>query len=109
MEHCLMLYYNTPHISWVSQLRLRVVPVKLRLVVMSKYHILPLAGHSYEYRTLLRVMTHFWWPMVNKEVAQSAKSCAHFQLVNSCSRKAQNMIHTIEPDTPFNMVYLYFF
>ena len=47
-------------------------------------------------------------PMVNKEVAQFIKSCAHSQLVNSFSHKAQTLLQTIESDTPFDVLFLDF-
>ena len=46
--------------------------------------------------------------MVNKEVVQFIISCAHCQLVNSLSREAQQLLHTIESDTPFDVVFLDF-
>ena len=60
-------------------------------------------GHSHEQRTLFRILVRFWWPIIDKEVDQFILACAHFQLVDSCSQVAHQIIHTIESDTPFDL------
>ena len=112
---CLKLTVTTLRLSCltladcgVRQIRLRVVPVKFRLVVMSACHVYLLLGHIHEHKTLFRIMAQFWWPMVNKEVDQFIRACAHCQLINSCSHKAQQLLPRIELDTSFDMVFLDF-
>ena len=46
--------------------------------------------------------------MVNNEVSQFIITCAHFQLVNSQSHKAQQLIQTIESDNPFHVLFIDF-
>ena len=46
--------------------------------------------------------------MVNKEVKQFIRVCVHCQLVHSCFHEAQQLLHTIESDTPFDMVFIKF-
>ena len=92
----------------VRQQSLMVVPVKFRQVVMLALHVYPLEGHIHEQRNLFRILARFCWPMVNNEVDQFIRVCAHFQLINSCSHESQYMLHTIESDTPFDVVFLYF-
>ena len=75
---------------------------------MSACHVLPLVEHRYGQRTLFRIPAQFWWPMVNKELAQFIKTCAHCQLVKSCTYESQQIICTIESDTPFDVILLYF-
>ena len=41
-------------------------------------------------------------------MAQLIKACSHCQLVNSCSHEAQQLLQTIDSDTPFDVVFLYF-
>ena len=84
------------------------VPIKFRQVVMSACHVSPLSGHSHEKRTLLQILEQFWWPMVNKEVAQFIRAWAHCRLVNSCSHEAQQSLQTVESDTPFDVVFIGF-
>ena len=104
----LISYSDTLCTARVRQLRLRLVHVKSRRGVMSACHVSPLAGHIYDQRTLFRILARFWWPMVNKEVYQFIRSCAHFQLINSCSHEAQQLLQTIESDTSFDVVFLDF-
>ena len=84
------------------------VPVKFILVVMSACNVSPLVEHRYGQRTLFRIPAQFWWPMVHKELAQFIKTCAHCQLVKSCSYESQQIICTIESDTPFDVIFLDF-
>ena len=58
--------------------------------------------------TVLRILAWFWSPTVNKEVSQFIRAFSHCQLVNLCSREAQKILHTIDSDTLFDMVFLYF-
>ena len=75
---------------------------------MSACHVSPLAGHIHDQRTLFRILAPFWWPVVNKEVAQFIISYAHCHLVNSCTHEAQQFLQTIESDTPQDVVFLEF-
>ena len=54
------------------------------------------------------ILTWFWWKIVNNEVAQFITACTHFQLVKSCSHEAHHLIHIIESDTLFDVVFLDF-
>ena len=73
---------------------------------MSAFHVYKLAVHRHEHRTLFRILARFLWPMVNKEVSQFIRACVYWQLVNSCSHEAQQLLQTIESDTPFDVVFL---
>ena len=42
------------------------------------------------------------------EVTQFIISCAHSQLLSSLSRESQKMLHRIDSDTPFYVVFLDF-
>ena len=46
--------------------------------------------------------------MVNKEVDKFTRAYTHYQLINSYSRKTHHMLHTIESDTQFDVVFLDF-
>ena len=46
--------------------------------------------------------------LVNKEVAQFIRAFSHCQLVNSFYHEAQQLLQTIESDTPFVLVFLDF-
>ena len=77
-------------------------------MLISGFHVFPLVGHSHEQRTLFRILVRFWWPMFDKEVDQFIRACSHFQLVNSFSHKAQQLLQTIELDTQFDVVFIGF-
>ena len=70
LDNVLIFYCDNPLTARVRQIRLRVVPVKFSILEMAACHIYPLSGHRHEQRTLYRILEWFWWPMVNKEVAQ---------------------------------------
>ena len=103
-----LFYYDVPKTARVRQLRLRVVPIKLRRLVLSACHVSPLAGHSHEQRTLFRILARYWWPGVTKDVTEFIRSCAHCKLANSCSHEAQQQLHSLEADAPFDVVFLDF-
>ena len=46
--------------------------------------------------------------MVNKDVYPFIISCAHSQLVNSYSHEAQQLLQTIDSDTPIDVVFINF-
>ena len=108
LDNGLIPYYDTPHTSRVRQLRMRVVPIKFRQVVMSACHVSPLEYHRHEQRTLFSILAWFWWTMVNKEVSQFIRSCAHCQLVIPWYNEAQQFLQTIDSDIPFDVVFMYF-
>ena len=46
--------------------------------------------------------------MFNKEVDQFIRSNAHCQLVNTFSHEEQKLLYTIDTDTPYDLLFLYF-
>ena len=108
LDNILISYYDTPRTSSFRQQMLRVLPVKFILLVMSGCHVSPLTGHSHGQIILFRILARFWWPIINKEVARFIRACAHCQLVNLFSREAQQLLQTVELDTPFEVVFIDF-
>ena len=82
LDNGLISYYETLNTARVKQLRLRVVSVKFRRVVISVCHVSPLEVHIHYQITLFRILARFWWPMINKDVAQFIRACVHCQLVS---------------------------
>ena len=70
LDNGLISYHDTPRTARVRRLRRRVIPVKFRRVVISACHVSPLAGHIHYKRPSFRIPAQFWWPMVNKKMAQ---------------------------------------
>ena len=54
--------------SRVGKLRLGAVPAMFRQVVISAYHVSPLAIQSHEQITLFSILAQFLWPIFNNEV-----------------------------------------
>ena len=56
-----------------------VVPKKVRELVLKLGHSIPWAGHLGRQKTLSRISRHFFWPGMNKEVANYCRSCPECQ------------------------------
>ena len=75
-----ILYRTNPEVG--SQI---VVPSKLIPEILRLAHDEHLAGHQGSKKTLLRVLSRFWWPTVRKDVenyTQSFTVCAERMPVN---------------------------
>ena len=101
-----MVRYEEPRQARVKQLRTRVVPPTLRQVVVAACHASPFAGHSGNTRTLQRVITRYWWPMVARDVERMVSACGHCRLANNASHEAQMELHGLESSAPFDVVFL---
>ena len=58
-----------------------VVPKVHRREVLRLAHALPLAGHLGINKTYLKILSHFYWPGLKKDVTQYCKSCHVCQMV----------------------------
>lgn len=58
-----------------------VVPKIYRQEILSLAHETPLAGHMGINKTYEKILNHFYWPNVRKDVAEFCRSCHTFQLV----------------------------
>ena len=58
-----------------------VVPQVYRAEILSLGHSHPLAGHMGIRRTYDRILSHFWWPSLRKDVTEYCKSCHTCQVV----------------------------
>jgi hypothetical protein len=102
----IVYYYEKSKVSLLRQLRTKVVPCSLRAVVIIACHSSPFAGHSGITRTLFRVQTRYWWPGLVHDVTDGVRSCMHCNLANATSHEAQSILHTLECDVPFDVVFL---
>ncbi len=64
-----------------------VVPQVYRSEVLSIGHDSPMAGHLGVRKTRDRILRHFWWPSVRKDVAQHCRSCHVCQVVGKPNQK----------------------
>ena len=83
-----------------------VVPPPYRTEILRLAHEVPLAGHLGVRKTLSKIMAHFFWPRMRRDVAQFCRTCHTCQMVG----KPQ---HVIKPaplvpipafDEPFSRV-----
>ncbi|KAK3106188.1 hypothetical protein FSP39_014556 [Pinctada imbricata] len=58
-----------------------VVPVAYRGDIMSLAHDTPMAGHLGVNKTYNRILSHFYWPKLRKDVSEFCKSCHSCQMV----------------------------
>ena len=62
----------------------------------------PLAGHNGVQKTLERVLQRFWWPAVNRDVAQYTQSCTVCAARTSAGRNPRACLQERpRPDRPF--------
>ena len=64
-----------------------VVPAAYRRDVMSLAHDTPMAGHLGINKTYNRILSHFYWPKLRKDVSEFCKSCHVCQMVGKPNQK----------------------
>ena len=66
--------------DWAVQHQI-VVPTSYRPEILSIAHETPLSGHLGVNKTFLKILKHFYWPNLKKDVAQFCRSCHTCQMV----------------------------
>ncbi|XP_072036952.1 uncharacterized protein [Amphiura filiformis] len=64
-----------------------VIPKVYRNDVISIAHDTPMAGHLGVKKTYDRILQHFWWPSLKKDVAEYCKTCHPCQMVGKPNQK----------------------
>ena len=86
----LMRKYRPPDVSaeddWTVVHQI-VVPQVYHTEVISLAHDHPMAGHLGISKTHDRILSHFWWPTLRKDVTEYCKSCHTCQLVGKPNQK----------------------
>lgn len=59
-----------------------VVPQAVRNTILSLSHSVPWAGHLGKHKTTARILHHFYWPGLHKDVAQFCRSCPQCQITS---------------------------
>ena len=89
----LMRKWRPPDVSaddeWAVKYQI-VVPKVYRPEILSMAHETPLAGHMGVNKTQQRILSHFYWPNLRKDVAEFCRSCHTCQVVG----KPNQTIHT---------------
>ena len=57
------------------------VPVAYRGDIIRLAHDTPMAGHLGVNKTNSRILSHFYWPKLGKDVSEFCKSCHVYQMV----------------------------
>jgi hypothetical protein len=104
-EH-VIYYFERSKSARVRQVKVRIVPLKLRRIVIAACHSSPFGGHSGITRTLYRVQTRYWWPGMYRDIHDGVRGCAHCNLANAASHESQLLIHTLSCDEPFDVIHL---
>ncbi|XP_072046476.1 uncharacterized protein [Amphiura filiformis] len=64
-----------------------VIPKVYRNDIISIAHDTPMAGHLGVKKTYDRILQHFWWPSLKKDVAEYCKTCHPCQMVGKPNQK----------------------
>jgi len=64
-----------------------VVPQKYRSTVLNLAHNTPMAGHLGVNKMYRRVLNHFYWPGISRDVKKFCKSCHTCQVVGKANQK----------------------
>ncbi len=79
----LMRKWRPPDVSADEEWGFRyqiIVPKSYQLEILSLAHDTPLSGHLGINKTLRKITTHFYWPDIQKDVAEFCKTCHTCQM-----------------------------
>ncbi|KAJ8382770.1 hypothetical protein SKAU_G00035480 [Synaphobranchus kaupii] len=83
-----------------------VVPLKFREEVMQLAHATPMAGHLGVRKTLERILRHFYWPQVRKDVVHFCRSCHDWDVAMPFLLFAiRDAVNESTGFSPFELVY----
>ena len=68
-----------------------VIPKAYRREILSIAHETSLAGHLGVNKTYQKILNHFYWPNLKKDVAEFCKSCHTCQIVANLIRQYQKL------------------
>jgi hypothetical protein len=103
-ENGIVYQWEGPKATKLRQLRRKVVPSRLRQRIFVEYHATPLAGHVGIYKTYWRIVARFWWPGVHNYVKRMTTQCGHCVVANTTSHQAQQILHALSVDEPFDII-----
>jgi hypothetical protein len=77
---------------------------KLRQTIFVAFHATPMAGHVGLYKTYWRIVARFWWPGLYTYVRRMMTPCGHCIVANTTNHRAQQILHALSVDEPFNII-----
>jgi hypothetical protein len=104
LDNGILYQYEEPKKAKVRQLRRKVVPLSLRRVIITAYHVAPLAGHVGFHKTYFRIAVRFWWPSMSEDIRFNVIGCATCRLANSASHENQKILSALSCDQPFDVI-----
>ena len=79
------------------------VPRSMVVSVLKLCHDSPLAGHSGQKKTLVRVLRSFWWPTVRVDVRKFVESCTGCKRNKTVRQKPAGLLHPLPvPPRPWH-------
>ena len=75
----------SPDDEWAVRHQI-VVPKSYRKAILSMGHDVPLSGHLGIKRTYHKILTHFYWPNLRKDVVKFCRSCHTCQMVGKSNQ-----------------------
>ncbi|XP_055874549.1 uncharacterized protein LOC129924313 [Biomphalaria glabrata] len=82
-----------------------VVPQTYRKTIIESGHSKPFSGHMAVSRTKKRILQHFYWPSITKDVKKYVSTCHICQMKGPKGRHTQAPLQTVElTDKPFQKV-----
>jgi hypothetical protein len=106
LDQGIIYRYEIKRRASIRQLRVKLVPPKLRRDIIAACHSSPMAGHSSVDRTYHRVITRFWWPGVSRDVRNGVLGCACCRLANHTDHENQQLLYSFVCDEPFSVIFL---
>lgn len=103
-QSILCRYFKTKSGEVIKQI---VVPLKYRTEIMHIAHDPPMGGHLGNRKTRLRVLKHFYWPGIFKDVAVLCRACPECQKSIAKGRVSKAPLVPVPPiDIPFKRIAL---
>ncbi|KAJ1199297.1 hypothetical protein NDU88_003134 [Pleurodeles waltl] len=99
------LLYSEPKVPEPGSARMLVVPQGFRTFLLGLAHDVPLAGHLGQDKTYKRLVSHFYWPLMNKQSAAYCRSCQTCQASGKSGGKCKAPLQPLPVvSTPFERV-----
>lgn len=80
------------------------VPIVLKGHILRELHTSPTAGHLGRQKTLKRVLKHFYWPGVGRDVRNYVRACRTCQLIKPVYLKPPGYMQAITSEGPWDFL-----